>query len=297
MNKQKHLFTLFSGLCLTFWLVSCGSNNAGEKKEEIKDTTVVKETVKAEEPTDDVSYSLPSPAQIAQILKKSGLKFFPGITNKTEGVNYSGGSTTVKAINLGVYSADLSYCVINKQKEESKKYFKTCKDLAAELGLGQAFDMNQMVKRLENNLDKEDSLLNLLSEVQMNSDNILEENGRMFISVVSFAGAWVESMYIGMQVNVKERNTDLDHRLVEQMAIGENIIKALNANSSKDPGIAAIAEDMKSLVDIYNNFSSVKEMKAKDPDVIDADKLDVSIAELFTFSKKIDEVRAKFIKG
>ncbi|MGZ3863830.1 MAG: hypothetical protein ACXVPN_01815 [Bacteroidia bacterium] len=294
MTKQKHLIAGFLGLALL--LSSCGGNNESEKKEELKDT-VATETVKTEEPNDDVSYSLPSPAQIAKILKKSGLKYFPDITNTTEGVNYKSGSTSVKALNLGVYSADLSYCVINKQKEESKKYFKVCKELAAELGLGQAFDMNQMAKRLESNLEREDSLLSLLSEVQMNSDNILEESGRTFVSVVSFAGAWVESMYIGMKVNVKERNTSLDHRLVEQMAIGENIIKALNANRSKDPGIAAIVDDLKALVDIYNNFSSVKEIKAKDPDIIDADKLDVSIPELFTFSQKIDEVRAKFIKG
>lgn len=295
MTKQKHLIAGFLGLSLL--LSSCGGNNEAEKKDLIKDTTASTETVKAEEPGDDVSYTLPSPAQIAQILKKSGLKYFPGITNKTEGVNYKTASTSVKALNLGVYSADLSYCVINKQKEESKKYFKVCKELAAELGLGQAFDMNQMAKRLESNLDKEDSLLSLLSEVQMNSDNLLEESGRTFVSVVSFAGAWVESMYIGMQVNVKERNTKLDHRLVEQMAIGENIIKALNANKTKDEGIAPIIEEMKVLVDIYNNFTSVKEMKARDPDVIDADKLDVSIPELFTFSRKIEDVRAKFIKG
>ncbi|MGZ3866845.1 MAG: hypothetical protein ACXVC6_11885 [Bacteroidia bacterium] len=295
MNKQKHLIAGLLGLSML--LSSCGGNTDAEKKEELKDTTITTETVKAEELNDDVSYSLPSPAQIAQILKKSGLKYFPGITNKTEGINYKTGNTSIKALNLGVYSADLSYCVINKQKEESKKYFKVCKELASELGLGQAFDMNQMAKRLESNLDREDSLLNLLSEVQMNSDNLLEESGRTFVSVISFAGAWVESMYIGTQVNVKERNTNLDHRLVEQMAIGENIIKALKANKAKDEGIAAIMEDMKALVDIYNNFTSVKEMKAKDPDVIDADKLDVSIPELFTFSRKIEEVRAKFIKG
>jgi hypothetical protein len=299
MHKKSLFVKGISGICLSLLLISCGGANEADKKEESKEIDSLAENTKTETSSsaDDVSYSLPSPTQIALILKKSGLKYYPGITNDIEENKNKATNEISKSLMLGVYSADLSYCVMNKQNGESKKYFKVCKGLAADLGLGQAFEQNQIAQRLEKNLDKEDSLLNLLSEVQMNSDNILEESDRVYIYVVSFAGAWVESMYIGMQVNMKERNINIDHKLVEQMSIGDNIVKALTANKNKGAGINDIITDIRSLSDIYNNFKAVKEIKAKDPDVIDSDKLDIGIMELLSFSKKIEDIRAKIIKG
>jgi len=86
-------------------------------------------------------------------------------------------------------------------------------------------------------------------------------------------------------------------KLVEQMGIAENIIKALKANASRNKGIEGLIAKMNSLNDIYNNFESVKEIKATDPDVIDPEKLDISIKELLKFSSKLEEVRAEIIKG
>lgn len=296
-NPQKWrtpLGLIFTAVCL---LIACNGGTEPEKKEEMKDS-VLAPVVDSKLAESDISYTLPSPMQIANIFKKSGLKYYSGITNKPDNAaKYKSGSASGKALNLGVYSADLSYCILNKQNQDSKNYFRSCKELATELGLSAAFETKNAGKRMEKNLNNQDSLSAILVDIQMESDNILSDNNQEHISVISFAGAWIESMYIGIQVHTKEKNANMTAKLVEQMAIADNIIKALKAQSGREAGIENIIKQMTSLNEIYNSFRSVKEIKATDPDVIDPAKLDISFTELFSFCKRVEEIRSEIIKG
>jgi len=285
-----------SVLCIT----SCGGNsNEADKKEELKDSAMVAEANKPEdENSDAVSYTLPSPMQIAAILKKSGLKYYAGLTNPVENSSkYTTGNMVSKTLGMGTYLADLSYCILNKQNQESKKYFKTCSQLAETIGLAKAFDSKGIPARVEKNIDNQDSVARILSEIQNETDNLLEENKQNYISVIIFTGAWIETMYIGTQVHTKENNNNVATHIVEQMGIAENIIKALKTTNSTDADVTALLQDMNSLNDLYNNFKSVKETKATDPDIIDPSKLVISQEELQSFVKKIEEIRANIIKG
>jgi hypothetical protein len=276
--------------------LSCGGNQT-EKKEEMKDTGAMSAQAPQLE-DNDISYVLPSPVQVADIFKKAGLRYYSGITNNTSNIAaYKTGSSLSKALNLGVYSADLSYCVLNKQSQESKNYFKVCKDLAADLGLAKAFEIKDAAQRLDRNINSQDSLAVILADIQMETDNLLSESNQEYISVVSFTGAWIESMYIGIQVHSKEKNMAIASELVQQMSIAENVIKALKAYASRDAGINDLVQKMASLNEIYNGFKSVQQIKATDPDVIDASKLSISITELYSFSKRLEEIRNSITKA
>jgi len=278
---------------------SCGSNgNVAEKKEEIKDTVATEAPKSSSEKNEAYLYALPSPMQIATILKKAGLKYYSGLTNPIENAGkYKTGNLVTKTLGLGTYLSDLSYCILNKQNQESKNYFKTCSQLSESIGLAKAFQDNNVPTRMEKNMTNGDSVSKILSEIQMESDNVLEENKQSYISVIAFTGAWIESMYIGTQVHVKEKNANVTTNIIEQMGIAENIIKALQANKSVDADVTVLLQDMNALNDIYNNFKSVKEIKATDPDVIDPAKLTISGEELSSFSKKIEEIRTRIVKG
>ncbi len=299
--KKIFSYNILLGFGVLLFNASCGGgSNEVDKKEELKDvvTTAVDSTSVPANNNETSLYSLPSPMQIATILKKAGLKYYPGLTNPTDNLNkYNNGNTVNKTLIMGVYLSDLSYCILNKQNQESKNYFKTCSQLSESIGLANAFQGNNVPARLEKNMSNGDSVSNIMSEIQMQSDNVLEENKQEYISVIAFTGAWIESMYIGTQVHAKEKNTNVSTNIIEQMGIAENIIKALKANSSKDADITVLLQDMNTLNDMYNNFKSVKEIKAADPDVIDPAKITISIDELLGFSKKIEEIRTKIIKG
>jgi hypothetical protein len=297
--KKKFFNSVLLGISVLFMASCDGTGKESEKKDELKDTIMTPEAGKlSDENNESVSYTLPSPMQIAAILKNSGLKYYNGITNSTENsTKYSSANTVTKTLGMGTYLADLSYCILNKQDQESKKYFKTCSQLAESIGLSKAFEGNKVPARMEKNLNNQDSVSKILAEIQIEADNTLEENKQGYISVIVFTGAWLETMYIGTQVYSKEKSANVVNSIVEQMGIAENIIKALKASSSKDADITGLLNDMNSLNELYNNFKSVKELKATDPDIIDPAKLNISTDELQSFSKKIEEIRTRIIKG
>ena len=289
-SKKKSLVikgTMFIATSLLF--IACGSETT--KDEALTDVPTDTATV---DETSETSYSLPSPLQIASIFKKSGLTYKDGITSSLK--DPSKYTTSVsKALNLGVYSADLSYTVLNKQTQEAMNYMKLSRKMADDLGIGSVFEEGNLSKRFEKNLSNEDSLAYIIAELQMVTDMYLDENEQQQITSIVFAGAWVESMYIGGKVYEKAKDKTLNNKIAEQMNILGSIINALKAQEKKDAAIGGLITELSGVKVIYDEFPSVK----NNPDATENVEKDLSLTddELSSISKKIEELRTKFING
>ncbi len=291
MFSTKNLLIIKSSLFIasTMLFVACGNSEA--PKDETATKVVVKEDSTSTNDVPETSYSLPSPLQIASIFKKSGMKYKADLTSQMKDpAKYS--TNLSKSLNLGVFSADLSYCVLNKQSQEAMRYMKLCRSLADNLGMGSVFDESNLSKRFEKNLEIEDSLAYIIAELQMVTDMYLDENDQQQITSIVFAGAWTESMYIGGKVYEKGKEKGLNTKLAEQMNILGSIVNALKAVEKKDAAITGLIADMKSVKDIYDELPSVK---SNNPD---SDKpLSFTEDEVTKLSTKINELRTKFING
>ncbi len=289
MSPNPKLLVIKGSLFLaaSILFISCGNETP---KDENLNVTTEDTTFSVE--TSDVSYSLPSPLQIASIFKKSGLKFKAGITSQEKD---PGKYTTnlSKALNLGVYSADLSYTVLNKQSQEAMNYMKLSRQLADNLGMGSVFEEANLSKRFEKNLSNEDSLAYIIAELQMVTDMYLDENDQQQITSIVFSGAWIESMYVGSKVFEKEKDKELNNKLAEQMTILSSIIGALKAQEAKDPNMASLIADLESVKTIYVSLPSVKNATADSDDK----QMTLTDDETAQLTKKIEELRTKFIKG
>lgn len=276
-------------------MASCGGGETA-KDTSAENTVVADSTAQPAEEVDQVSYNLPSPLQIASLFKKSGLKFLEGITNNQKDPSKYTANYT-KSLNLGVYGADLAYCVLNKQSQDALTYMKASTQLASSLGMTSIFEEGGFVKRFEKNINAEDSLRNIIAELQMATDTYLEDNEQQQISAIAFAGAWTEAMYIGSRVFEKSKDKRLNNKISEQMTILSKIVNVLKTHQSKDPGIATLVADMNTLLDTYNNFESVKKSKTVSED--DSSGLVVELTETETAEliKKITELRNKFVNS
>ena len=278
---------LFIAASMVF--VACGSDSPTD--ETIAPT---EDSVVAEVQTEELTYSLPSPLQIASIFKKSGLKYKAGITSDLKDpAKYT--SNLNKAINLGVYSADLSYAVLNKQNQEAMTYMKLSRQLADNLGMGTVFDQGNLSTRFEKNLSNEDSLAYIIAELQMVTDMYLDENDQQQITSIVFSGAWVESMYIGSKVYEKGKDKSLNGKLAEQMTILGSIINALKAEEKKDAAIGGLIADLVVVKDVYDALPSVKNNPAGEDDA--EKELTLTDDEVTQLTTKIAVLRAKFING
>jgi hypothetical protein len=187
------------------------------------------------------------------MIKKTGAKFDKGILNSVDNASKY---VTIKskALNLGVYGADLSYVSTFDQTQESMIYMNTCKKLADGLGLTGAID-EETIKRMEANLNNKDSLVKIISETYMATDSYLKENERGSESALVVAGGWVEGMYISIQVaNVNKSNTEIMKRIAEQKVILENLIGLLGNYADAEPAVEEIMNELKPLAAIYDNI-------------------------------------------
>src|ERR1700722_1125871 len=113
---MKHnLLAVLSISAIAVALLSC---QHGSKTDSGLSTADTIKSAKSADMADDsvATVMLPSPLQIGSIFKNAGLTYMPGLTNgKKETAQYT--STYSQAVNMGVYGADLSYCVLNKQTQ------------------------------------------------------------------------------------------------------------------------------------------------------------------------------------
>ncbi len=280
----------FAALVAVLFAVACSnesSNNNGTD-------TMKKDTVIATVEAPESSSSLPSPLRVAAMFKRSGLKYLPGLINSNENAaKYS--TTFVRAENMGVYSADMAYCVLNKQSNDGQQLLKTIRDLGGKINLGKVFEQSSLYDRFNKNIDNEDSLGSIIAEIQFQTDQQLDENQQNELYGVIFAGAWVESMYLGGQVYRKDGNEKIVQALLEQMAVCKNIIEELKANESKDANITPLIADMQLIQDAITAMPSLKKL-SDNPD-LDFKDVHPDKTEIESVLSKIEELRKKITNG
>ncbi|MBL4625315.1 MAG: hypothetical protein JKY42_09285 [Flavobacteriales bacterium] len=284
MKIKSNFWARIIAFAVIISLTACGAEPTPEP---IVETEAEIEVV-MDEDEDAYNFIMPSPLQIAAIFKRAGLKYSDEITNSTENAsNYT--DRVSKALNFGVYAADLSYCVLNKQPQDAVKYMKTIKTLSDDLGMTSMFGSTNMFASFEDNIDNDDSLIYILATIQENLDEHLEDNEEQYMSVVFFAGGWTEGMHIGSRV-ATEGNPSITSRLIEQMVILENVIKALKQYPHESEFLDGVTADLQDIDDTYRNFESLKGMDMDDVSFAD---LEISDEELGLVIEKVEALRSK----
>lgn len=297
----------FSAIALKFFaistaavmLTSCGGDSSKEDSEGV-DTAMVA-AVKAK--SQKVFFAIPSPLEIANLIKKSGANFDKSILNPVENASkYT--TQTAMAINLGIYGADLSYTSIFDQTQESLKYMKATKKLADGLGIGDAFS-EETLTRLEKSMNNKDSLLLIVSDSYYNTDAFLKENEKGNISALVIAGGWLEGLYISTKIAEKSTKNEgiLKHIADQKMTIDN--LKGLLEASQGDENVKSFLADINSLNDIFATFKS-EEVVAKEAPKSEgvttlggdepATEIKVTKEQLATLSAKVLEIRTKLVK-
>lgn len=273
-------------------LLSCQENKTDET--EIKDKSDSTEVISENLESDDVSFTLPSSLQVATIFKRSGLKYQAELCNPVSNAIKYNTSNYQRAINLGVYTSDLAYAILNKQYDAGKNYLKTCKEMASEMGLNRAFEADHLMERFNKNMDQEDSLLKIVADIQLQSDILLEENGQKQISALAFTGGWIECMYIAAKVYTVNKDKNLHVSLVEQFTIADKISSALLACEKKEAQSKILRDELEVIIALFKNSESVKKELARGED---ADYANVKLTdqEFNSIAEKIFELRQKIV--
>ena len=289
MKKQsikKALILSFTPLLMT----QCGGGNEdviyNTNEETVNNNQEVSPSIEIDTTDYDYEFVPPSPIQIASILRKANMPYEDGLTNPTENAdNYA--SQYKQSLNFGVYACDLAYCVTNNKSTEAAEYLKTVKKMSAKVGLSAVFDNESLIKRFENNIGNQDSVMSLLFDIQMLTDDYIQDNELRDLSVIYFTGAWVEGMNIGTHTIVGNTDHKISVLLSEQMTIAESIIRGLRAVENPSNDLVDLTDHIEEVVDAYHNLWSVK----KEGENIEYLDVELTHDEVVSISDMILELR------
>lgn len=282
---KKALILSFTTLLMT----QCGGNEDvidNTNKSTVNTSQAVSSSIEIDTTDYDFEFVPPSPIQIASILRKANMPYEDGLTNPTENADKYA-SQYKQSLNFGVYACDLAYCVTNNKSSEAAAYLKTVKDMSSKVGLSAVFDNESLIKRFENNIGNQDSVMSLLFDIQMLTDDYIQDNELRDLSVIYFTGAWVEGMNIGTHTIVGNTDHKISVLLSEQMTIAESIIRGLRAVENPSNDLVDLTDHIEEVVDAYHNLWSVK----KEGENIEYLDVELTHDEVIAISDMILELR------
>lgn len=245
-------------IILIFSVVFVACNTGGQKK---IDATV--DGSSSSPSTDDklveqIFYNVPSPLEMAKIVKDAGMTFNPELMNSPKRKQYYI-DQTMQALNLGVYGADLSYARIFDQVQESVNYLSVIRELTEDLQIPQ----NQgvfAIEKLEKHIGNRDSLLHIITEIYSDVDAYLKENDRGLIAVMIITGGWVEGNYLAVSsLNPNKSNEVIINRIAEQKLSLGSLIKLIEPYVRENNRSVEVLVALKELAVIYEDVSITTE--------------------------------------
>ncbi len=280
MTKKFNLYSsfLFLVILTLFGLSGCKSDS----KKASQDVNI-EDFISEDDIFDDIDkakkifYSLPSPLETAMLIKSAGAEYDEELLNSLENVTKYTTSRAL-ALNLGIYTTDLSFASLFDQTQTSINYMTASKKMAEGLDISDAIDMETMT-RLENNLQNRDIVMDIISETFLNSSSYLKENERQDIAAIVLVGGWIEGLYLATQLvgdNSIENNKLVD-RILEQKLSFNIVQRMLDDNKEKDTGEAneEIVELISELQELKDAFDKVT-IETTETQSIDTDETNVT---------------------
>lgn len=210
-------------IMLIFSLSAC-------KQQKSSDAQSQDATSESMERKDDVikeisDYPLPTSFEVATLLVEAGASYILDLCNRVDNVDkYI--NLKSKALNLGVYGADLSYAATYKQTQETMQYLDASAKLIDELQIG-SFDEN-LVNKVEANIDNVDSLITLISDSFYRTYEYLTTNEQDELSILVMAGSWIEALYITTQITIiSADNTEIVEIINEQSTSLDKLLEIM----------------------------------------------------------------------
>jgi hypothetical protein len=216
-----------------------------------KDNTAVLQDIKQAE---KIFQALPSPLESAMLIKSAGAKFDEKLLNPVSSVS-TYVTNKAMALNLGVYTCDLSFASLYEQTQLLIDYMNAAKKMADGLRILKAIEQED-IDKLEENINNADVIMDVVSQTFMNSNSYLEDNGQPATAAMVLVGGWIEGLYISTQlVDMKEFNGNkLVGRIIDQK-LSIDILLNLLQSSKGNPAVDELILQVNKLSKVFDKIS------------------------------------------
>ncbi len=257
--KQFKVICVLS-LASSVLLSSCGENETPIQNEEIPavaDSVLADEGNKSEEQSFDpnLSYEVPTPSDLFLALQNIGSEGnFDFLSNPSNVSNY--GDKKSKALNFGVYFADLSYASSFNYGPELVKYIKVVDNLSNELNIKSALD-KALTERLQEHISNSelDSIVSISADTYYQAYDYLDQNKRGGTLRLIVAGGWIEGLYLlTNMVETYEAGSPIIEEIASQQLTVESVMGFLNDFADEDADVEEIMGELSDIEQLFMNL-------------------------------------------
>jgi hypothetical protein len=269
------LVVLFFGIAIS----SCNNSSTQDQNANAAAADTIKKEATLSPEAQLLLTKFPTPFEVTMMLEKAKAGFITDLTNPPAGANkYT--TEKSKALNLGVYSADLSYSATYNRADETGKFLACTNKLADELGISGVYDQSMLdkIKKYSNN---KDSLIGLVNKVFSQTNDFLARNNRSRVAALIAAGGFAEGLYLAASLGeVSKDNTKIMAIIASQRDNQMKLFTILEEYHS-DENIRPVSDEIARLKPIWGVYNIESGKKMPQEKAAEISKLTESVRSVF----------------
>jgi len=208
-------------------------------------------------------YPLPTSAEVIKMLTELQVGYIIGISNPVaNSKKYF--SSSKRALNLGVFGADLSYATLYNIQQEVIDYMDAIRSLSNELNMSKIYN-EDLYTRIKQNFDNRDELVKILTSSFNDTYAYLSENDQQTLALLVVGGAWVEGMYLTTHVSEAAYQVAGISRVLLEQKKSFDLYMEITKPYLTDPMVGDFVKSLDPVKKVYEGLStSLTEQNIKD---------------------------------
>jgi hypothetical protein len=294
------LIQLFIFSALVLFLAGCKSDSQKKETDSKNDNVNIETELSKEKTVKKIFFNLPSPIELTQTILSSKSPYNADLLNPVGNVkNYA---TSAKlALNFGVYGADLCYCRVYDQLQESISYLATIRKITEKLQIPED-EGSETINRIEESIANSDSIFEIIAETYASADGYLKENERDLTATFILVGGWVEGMHFAVSINNDAMSKNqLNSKIAEQKFSIQNLMMLVDEYRDNST-IAELHPLFTKLNQVYENITIsydkaviITDQETKVTTIDNSTDINITQEQLDEIRKLITEIRTKII--
>jgi len=211
------------------FLASCKGGIKSADQDQLAADSLNKELLASD--IQEVLYPLPTPFEMTKMLNDIGAAYTSKNLNAAKNTEkYI--TEQSKAVNLGIYVADLTYASTYQQQQDIQTYLNSIRTLADQLGI--TYDYSKLLSDdYKAKFENKDSLTAIVANTIYDTYQYLDKKSNPDLAVNMVAGMWIELMYIATNISEDSYNfSGLVDIISKQKASYEKVMSLLSSRNT-----------------------------------------------------------------
>jgi len=256
---------IFAGVILILLIISfvgctsCKDRVSGKQQKQVE--LAQKDTI--ENQIEANVYPLPTSAEVIKMLTEYEVGYQVGITNPVDNTKKYF-SSTKRAINLGVYGADLSYVTLYNIQQEVINFLNAIRSLSNELNMSKIYN-EELYDKIKLNFDNKDELVKILTNAFNDTYAYLSDNDQQSLALLVVGGAWVEGMYLTTHVTEAAYEAANFSKVLLEQKKSFDLYLEITGPFMNDPSVSDFVNKLDPVKKVYETLTtSLTEQNIKD---------------------------------